>query len=465
MTDRPRDKRGRFLPFREGAKTSDRFKIEETAEHVKLREVEGAGARRKIQIISAGWGSSGYYSEAVLRRDGPKAWPIGTHMYVDHPTESEEYERPERSIKDLAATIVSTPQMEGTALVAEADIKEHWAPVINALANDIGVSIRAHGEHDHGEAEGREGVIITALTEGISVDFVTKAGRDGKVLELIESARAEAKQLEEARNAADWFAARIHSRFTMIADDLFGEGYLTRDERIGLSKGIGEALDAFNAFIDSDLPQLKQRDPFDEPDGDADVTERRRPGDDNQRRSPMGDDDKRLSELEESARQSQERIEALEKERDDEKTRADRAEDSLLTKEAERAVDKIIAEGQEPEGDDPMPTLPDRAWERVRKTALEGKLPLDEDGKLVTERLEERVRKAVKEEHEYLSDAKPSGEVTGMGRRVEQESSGSGNGAGNGEGELSEAEEKQLVEAFQRQGMSEDAAKIAARGR
>jgi hypothetical protein len=65
-----------------------------------------------LKIISPGWGSSGYYSEELLRRDGPKAWPAGTHQYLDHPTVSEEAERPERSVRDLAAVLVSDPVYE-----------------------------------------------------------------------------------------------------------------------------------------------------------------------------------------------------------------------------------------------------------------------------------------------------------------------------------------------------------------
>ena len=52
--------------------------------------------RRKIQIITPGWGSSGYYSAEVLQEAAAnKVIPAGTHMYLNHASESERTDRPE----------------------------------------------------------------------------------------------------------------------------------------------------------------------------------------------------------------------------------------------------------------------------------------------------------------------------------------------------------------------------------
>ena len=148
-----------------------------------------------LKLIAPGWGTSGYYSADVLRADGPQAWPAGTHMYLDHPTVSEAKERPERSVKDLAAVTVSTPEfredgIHGAGLYAKASVLPPYRDVIDALAPHIGVSIRAHGSFNEGEAEGRTGRVITKIAKGESVDFVTKPGAGGKVLALMESMRA-----------------------------------------------------------------------------------------------------------------------------------------------------------------------------------------------------------------------------------------------------------------------------------
>ena len=40
--------------------------------------------KKKIKMIEPGWGSTGYYSAEVLRRDGPIVFPIGTKMLDTH---------------------------------------------------------------------------------------------------------------------------------------------------------------------------------------------------------------------------------------------------------------------------------------------------------------------------------------------------------------------------------------------
>lgn len=244
--------------------------------------------RFRVLLIRAGWGASGYYSESLLKTDGPRCWPAGTQNYLDHPTESEQREKPERSVKDYASVIVTDPVWDPIekGLAAEVEVFPQWRGLLNKeFAEKIGLSIRACGVAEYGEAEGRQGQIITELTEGISVDWVTKAGAGGKVLQLIESARnappateqqlAEAAvKLAEARNVAQWLESRIHLMFTQIADDLYGDGRLTRDERIALSSAIGDGLAAFTKRVEADQPQLYTRDRWDgPPEGDADLSE------------------------------------------------------------------------------------------------------------------------------------------------------------------------------------------------
>lgn len=148
---------------------------------------EAAGGNVPIKIIAPGWGSSGYYSAEVLKRDGPKAFKAGLHMYVDHPTPQEEAARPERSIKDLAAVLATDAQWQdagkqGAGLYATAKVFGDHQEAIAERAKNIGVSIRALGQAKAGEAAGRKGPIIEAITVGKSVDFVTLPGAGGAVL-------------------------------------------------------------------------------------------------------------------------------------------------------------------------------------------------------------------------------------------------------------------------------------------
>lgn len=149
-----------------------------------------SGSRLLIQIITPGWGSSGYYSEAVLKQAAAdKVFAAGTHMYIDHPTATEDEERPVRSVKDLAATLVEDAYIRNGALVARAKPLNGWGAALAEMKDAIGVSIRAGAMASVGEAEGRQGLIVDELLEAKSVDFVTKAGRGGRILEVLESAR------------------------------------------------------------------------------------------------------------------------------------------------------------------------------------------------------------------------------------------------------------------------------------
>lgn len=171
-------------------------------ENARLLESTSVGAGRKlVQLISPGWGSSGYYSTTVLENAAADVViPAGTHMYADHPTDVEAMERPGRSIKDLISVTTEDARLataadvaigaDAGALVAEVRVAAPYRDLINDLAEDIGVSIRGDAtDVTVGEAEGRSGRIIEGLAHVQSVDWVTAAGRGGKVLSVLESAR------------------------------------------------------------------------------------------------------------------------------------------------------------------------------------------------------------------------------------------------------------------------------------
>lgn len=174
-----------------------------------------------IKLIEPGWGSSGYYSPELLETEGPATWPAGTKMYWDHPTESEETERPERSLRDLAAELVTDPKYledgtDGAGLYADAKVFSAYKESIDELAPHMGTSVRALGRVKEGEADGKKGPIVEKLHIGQSVDFVTEPGAGGKVVDLFEAARPstrrkpkevgnmdEIQKLTEAKDAAE----------------------------------------------------------------------------------------------------------------------------------------------------------------------------------------------------------------------------------------------------------------------
>lgn len=230
----------------------------------------------EVEFITAGWGSSGYYSREVVEAAAP-LFPVGTHLYFDHPSATEDSDRPERSVRDLAAVVTEA----GAFNTASGGVRGKVKPLKpyrdlltdEAFTKNVGLSIRGSAtDIAVGEAEGRTGPIIEGLADISSVDFVTRAGRGGRVLQVLESARGDAfteetarLQLAEARNVGQWIESRLHLELTRIADDMFGDGRLTREERIQLSSAVGDALTAFVANLEAGAPALYQRDLWADP--------------------------------------------------------------------------------------------------------------------------------------------------------------------------------------------------------
>jgi len=148
------------------------------------------GGRLRIKIIDEGQGSSGFYPAEVLEQAATdKVFKAGTLMFADHPTESEDWQRPERSIKDLAGVLATDAVYEDGALYAEAKVFSGWREPLAEMADTIGVSIRAGAEVAIEDNGGGPVQVIKRLTYAASVDFVTMAGRGGAILEVLESAR------------------------------------------------------------------------------------------------------------------------------------------------------------------------------------------------------------------------------------------------------------------------------------
>lgn len=181
------------------------------SEALHLEQYVGAQEQAKsarIKLIDAGWGSTGYYSQELLERDGPTAFPAGTQMFMNHVSEKERKEKPERDIKNLAAVLKTPAQFEhdpegGPGLYASAVVFSDFATAVREKASYTGVSIDADAMYVMGEAEGRHGKILTQLLASPfnTVDFVTKAGRGGKVISVSESLRQETNEVTQEKDS------------------------------------------------------------------------------------------------------------------------------------------------------------------------------------------------------------------------------------------------------------------------
>lgn len=248
------------------------------AERVAVVETSGSMATTstpghvRIALIRAGWSLNGtYYSAEVLKQSAGK-WRRGLQAFADHAPDSEEDDYPSGSIKNLAGVLTSDAVWNDATQSLEADVKlfAPWREALIDMAPYIGMSIRAWVYAEDGEAEGRRGLIVNSIAEARSVDFVTVPAAGGAILSVLESVRHGAR---EDANVGAWLESRLHLALTTYADDMYGNGQLTRPERIVLSTAIGDGLQAWSARVETDAPQLFQRSRWSYPDEPANAAE------------------------------------------------------------------------------------------------------------------------------------------------------------------------------------------------
>lgn len=398
-----------------------------------------------IRIISPGHGSSGYYSPEVLERaaaDG--VFPAGLHMFMDHPGRADEANRPERSLRDLVGTL-ATPGVwqpnhpDGPGIYAEATVYGPWRDVIAEMASDIGVSIRASAQVTHGNVDGHPARIVERIDQARSVDYVTAAGRGGRILEILEAARSD---VDEARNVADWIEVEIPRAVIGLANGMWGEGgTLSRTEWEAVNDATADAMDAFRARLSADAPQLLTRDPAADPaaaTSSIDESQEDTDMDTKQLEEAVAKAvDAKVADLTEANTKLQTDLDEATSKATEAETRAARAEEALI---ARQASDHVVAKLAESNG------LPGPTVKRLTES-LSAQAPITDDGKLDTAKLDESITSAVNSELDYLASVTGS-PVKGAGGTVTES-----------------ADDVDLVGAFQRFGLSESGAKIAAEGR
>lgn len=138
----------------------------------------------RIRIIVPGQGSSGIYTAENLAESAP-LFKAGTEMFIDHPTETEEWERPERSIRDYAGVFLEDATVgEDGALYTVCKVFSGINELIKDKWEHIGVSINAWCDQPIAETG-----VVPVFAGVRSVDFVTTPGAGGAIVDLLESNR------------------------------------------------------------------------------------------------------------------------------------------------------------------------------------------------------------------------------------------------------------------------------------
>jgi hypothetical protein len=162
------------------------------------RQLEGTADRPsqtvKLDLIVEGFGNKRdghYYSRALLEREARRF--EGAQMYANHLSEEarKRLGGNVRNIEDLMGRIRDVKVVEADGklrLRGTASISRKWLwEMVEHDPGLLGVSINASGSSRVGRVEGRNAKIVEAISGVESVDWVTKAGAGGKVVELMEA--------------------------------------------------------------------------------------------------------------------------------------------------------------------------------------------------------------------------------------------------------------------------------------
>lgn len=143
-----------------------------------------------------------HYPRKVVEAAAPNFG--GLKMYINHPTAREEHERPERDLRDWAATIVESWGEDGKAM-ARIAVHDKWLKEIledDVARKNIGLSINCKGQFYMGEINGEQMQIVEKIIvekgpgKPSSVDWVTEPGARGRVVQVFESRREDMAMLE-----------------------------------------------------------------------------------------------------------------------------------------------------------------------------------------------------------------------------------------------------------------------------
>ena len=192
----------------ENSTTSDKEVVEESSNEIEkdfliessqmvATEPVSNGPPKKYmtRIIGPGWGSSGYYSEDILKKaveDG--VFHMGMHSYEDHPTTTEKRERRVRSVRAQLGFLGEDSKYdingsEGPGIYAPLSVFRDRREFVAERAKSTGLSMHVLCEFRKGKAEGRYGNIVTRMIkeDTNSVDMVSVAGAGGKFGAILES--------------------------------------------------------------------------------------------------------------------------------------------------------------------------------------------------------------------------------------------------------------------------------------
>lgn len=193
----------------------------------------------KVLLITPGRGSSGLYTEDMLRTYGPEAFPAGSHSYIDHLNEGET-RSPSKMIGVYENDAYWDEELGG--LVADLKPFTHFKQFVKEVAPHAGFSISAQGNGEMIEENGESFFRVDELLPHVTntVDLVSYAGRGGRLVESL---------LQEALNST-------HSESSAGAEKKENETMATLEEKVdGLTAEFAKLVTAQEAAATAEVTE------------------------------------------------------------------------------------------------------------------------------------------------------------------------------------------------------------------
>lgn len=234
----------------------------------------------RCRLLGVGAGYNRYYPEDVLREAvNSKVFPKGMLIHLDHPTDQERDERPERSVKTVIGALTEDADyVEGDGIYGTVSFMESYVPFIQEAKDIIGLSANIKGAVSEEEIDGKPVVSALYPYPLNTVDVVTVPAQRGKIIHLLESydimsstnendREDEGMKPEDIDALAEALSTKLTETFVPAITEALKPSVEDDEGETVATKDVAEAL------IDAGLPKVARERVYLAVDEGADITE------------------------------------------------------------------------------------------------------------------------------------------------------------------------------------------------
>lgn len=200
-----------------------------------------------VTVAVPGKGSSGTYSEELLREQGPQALHPGAQSFITHDAT--------RNPKDMIGVFPDGGfwNAEEKKLQAELEVFPHWQEFVEAVGPHSGMSLYMHGKSDE------DGNIIELTPNQYNgCDLVSRPGLAGSGLDekLYESLKSEALAKAEEDGHMEELTKKVEALTDLFAQFVASQEPKKEDE-VSPDELVAEALNKYQeAVVEIDKAEL-----------------------------------------------------------------------------------------------------------------------------------------------------------------------------------------------------------------